>query len=75
MNLDLPGTPHTMPLAPEGWTMDLEEGGQQQYVGIVKRFGAQYCRLSVTANDLTEERARSRLADLARVWIGDYLNR
>lgn len=74
MKLDESGRPHAEPLAPADWTLDirLEE---KQFVGVVKRGDREMCRVSVAAENLTESEARTRLAEMARHWIHEFLAR
>ncbi|WP_225781367.1 hypothetical protein [Xenophilus sp. Marseille-Q4582] len=74
MKLDRPDAPHTQPLAPAEWEMDLICEGNQ-YVAEVKRKLQPMCRLSIAAQGQSESEARTVLADKARAWIAEYLSR
>ena len=74
MNLDLPGSPHRAPLEPADWTLELElQPGH--YVGVVFQSSIKRCRLSISSDELSEAEARTRLADKAREWIAEFLER
>lgn len=74
MKLDRPDAPHEEPLAPDDWSMDMERDGSL-FIAVVKRCHTPMCRLSVAAGDLKEANARTWLAEKARHWIYEYLNR
>lgn len=46
-----------------------------QYISIVKRDSVLMCRLSILAAHKSEAEARTELAEKARRWIREYLNR
>ena len=46
-----------------------------QFTADIKRAGALMCRFSVAWPDVDEAAARHALADKARYWIDDFLNR
>lgn len=74
MKLDIPGSPHKAPLAPEEWTLELElQDGH--YVGVLFQSSVKRCRLSISSDQLSESEARTRLADKARLWIAEFLAR
>lgn len=74
MKLDDAGKAHAEPLAPADWALDLRLE-EQLFVGVVKRGEKEMCRVSVAAEGLTESDARTRLAEMARHWIHEYLTR
>jgi|GEM_PF-2089312 len=75
MNLDKLSARTTLaPLAPAEWSMAVERDGKQ-FTAVVKRSSAVMCRLSLVRPDDNEEAARSALADKARFWIHDYIER
>lgn len=61
-------------LAPAEWTLDIEQE-DVLFRGVVKRAGAETCRIAVASDGLTDQRARTALADKARIWIKEYLSR
>ncbi|WP_399685421.1 hypothetical protein [Xenophilus sp.] len=74
MNLDEPGKPHGEPLAPANWTMKMLQEANQ-YVAVVMLDGEPRCRVSIAATDQDEATARTALAEKARHWIKEYLDR
>jgi hypothetical protein len=74
MKLDSAGAPHLEPLASEEWTMEMTKEANQ-YISIVKRNSAPMCRLSIVAANKSEAEARTALAEKARRWIREYLER
>jgi len=74
MKLDRPGAPREAPLAPEEWSMEMLQDGDQ-HIAVLSREGKVICRLSVALNDVDGDAARTALAEKARWWIHDYLNR
>lgn len=74
MKLDRPGAPHEAPLAPEDWSMEMLQDGDQ-HIAVLSRDGKVICRLSVALSDVDSAAARTALAEKARWWIYDYLNR
>jgi hypothetical protein len=74
MKLDSPGAPHSEPLASEEWTMEMTQEANQ-YISIVKRDSTPMCRLSIVVTNKSEAEARTELAEKARRWIREYLER
>jgi len=74
MKLDREGAPHTEPLAPEDWNMDIAQEGSQ-FIALVQHESELKCRLSIAAGGLDDATARTALADKARHWIHEYLSR
>lgn len=74
MNLDAEGAPHAAPLAPPEWTMEVISEGNF-YIAIIRRNAVAMCRVSLSSDDSTAARIRTRLADMARRWIHEYLRR
>ena len=75
MNLDVASAmTTTAPLAPSDWSMDVQVEGSQ-FTAVVMQSGSVMCRLSVVCPDGDEAAARSKLADMARLWIHEYLSR
>jgi len=62
------------PLAPPDWSMTMQKEGIQ-FTADIKRAGVLMCRFSVAWPDGDEAAARHALADKARYWIDDFLNR
>jgi hypothetical protein len=75
MNLDKIGPPDGPEyLAPPEWTINVHREGSQS-VGVVMLRLQPMCRLSIASPEGGEEAARTALANKARHWIHDYLNR
>lgn len=74
MKLDRPGAPHEAPLAPEDWTMDMIREGDQR-IAELRRDGKVMCRLSIMLNEQDDDAARTAIAEKARWWIHEYLQR
>lgn len=76
MNLDKASASTTLePLAPPEWTMNVTREGKQ-FTAEVKRSAVVICRVSVVRpDDDNQAAARAALADKARRWIDDYLQR
>lgn len=74
MKLDSPDAPHSQPLAPADWDMEVFCEGNQ-YVAQLTRRAEPICRLSFAAEGQTESQARTELAEKARAWIVEYLSR
>jgi len=75
VNLDKEGPPPRPGLqAPEDWTMDLLQEANQ-YTAVLARKGVTMCRLSIATSVGNEASARTALAEKARWWIHDYLER
>lgn len=75
MNLDKASATTTAePLAPPEWTMEVHRQGCQ-FTADLKRSNVLICRLSVMRPESEETAARADLADAARRWIHEYVNR
>lgn len=74
MKLDSPDAPHTQPLAPQDWEMEMFCEGSQ-YLAQLTRNAQPMCRLSIAREGLNESQARTELAEKARAWIAEYLRR
>lgn len=76
MNLDKTSANTTLePLAPPEWSMDVRREGKQ-FTAEVKQSSVVKCRVSVVLPDDDDEvAARAALADKARRWIHEYLER
>ena len=61
-------------LAPPEWTMEMLHA-EGQHIAVVKCRGEPMCRLSLAAPEADQDGARRLLADKARQWIWEYLNR
>lgn len=76
MNLDKASSIATLePVAPPEWSMDVRREGNQ-FTAEVKRSAELMCRVSIVRPDHDDEAAvRAALADKARRWIHEYLER
>lgn len=74
MQLDRPGAPRSEPLAPPGWTMNIDRQGSM-LLAELKLSNQPMCRVSIASDGLTEDQQRTALAEKARTWIADYLKR
>lgn len=75
MNLDKESAAKTdAPLAPPQWSMEVHQE-DNQFTAQVRRGAELMCRVSVMRPDGDEVAARKDLADKARRWIYEYLNR
>jgi len=54
--------------------MDMSREGHQ-YIAVVKRGCDVMCRVSIASEGLEQDAARTALAEKARQWIHEYLNR
>ena len=71
-------TPTASPLAPAEWTIQysFEQGAEvAQHIGAISRDGCELCRLSTTGSLTNLAEAQLNLAEKARAWIAEYLQR
>ncbi|MDN4588121.1 hypothetical protein DBA29_06365 [Xenophilus aerolatus] len=74
MKLDREGAPHEQPLAPQDWSMEILHE-EDQHIAVVCRRGVPMCRVSMSRHGEAAEKVRTALAERARAWIAEYLQR